>query len=44
MKKYTVEFHKNNNPYCYETFNPGDSIAEVVEDILYKTNHYWYRL
>ena len=40
MTLYTVEYHKNNRPYCYETFNPEDSISDVIDEILYKMNRY----
>lgn len=37
---YTVEYHMNNKAYCYETFNSENSLAEVIEEILYKMNRY----
>ena len=40
MKVYTVAYIKNGEEYAYETFEPGDTIIEVVEEILYKFNRY----
>ena len=40
MKEYTVAYIKDTEEYAYETFCPGDTITEIVEEILYKMNRY----
>ena len=40
MKEYTVVYIKNDEEYACDTFEPGTTISEIVEELIYEINRY----
>lgn len=40
MKEYTVAYIKGTEQYAYDTFKPGTTIKEILDELTYEINRY----
>ena len=40
MKEYTVAYIKNGEEYAYDTYKPGTTIKEILDELTYELNRY----
>nr|UWF90121.1 MAG: hypothetical protein [Bacteriophage sp.] len=40
MKEYKVAYIKNGGDYAYDTYMPGTTVSEIIDELTYNMNRY----